>query len=186
MGDKKDKEKGDIAISIKYCCALGRCVVAKELRACSACSETNYCCREHQVEHFKEGGHKLICPGSKKKILSFNECMEKASEAFREKQWSVALQHYSAMLELTERSLGILHFQCANVLAVMVTCYKSQGKFEAASQCLNRVIVIREMYNDGSPERNRELYETMGLLGDIYLQMVLDCYCKPYTFFIII
>ena len=140
-------EQGNI--SIKHCCALGRCVVTKNLRACSACSETLYCSREHQVEHFKEGGHKLICPGSKKKILAFAECFEKATESFKQAQWPVALQHYSAMLELTERIKGILDLQCANLLAVMITCYKQMGKWQEASECSNRVILIREMYNDG-------------------------------------
>lgn len=69
----------NIDTTLKNYCALARCHVTKDLKACSACSEVVYCCKDHQVEHFKEGGHKLVCPGRQKAPpLTFQECAAKA------------------------------------------------------------------------------------------------------------
>lgn len=152
--------------------------MTQNLKACSACSEVLYCCKEHQVEHFKEGGHKLVCPGkakdpSKKPPLSFATCNEKAQKYYTEENWEAALPYYSAMLELTARPLGLFHFQVANCLQLIGNCYRNLKKFDEASQIFQRMIVIREVNNDGSEEKSKELFNCMGSLAELYMEMVL-------------
>ncbi|KAJ1401817.1 hypothetical protein B484DRAFT_457893 [Ochromonadaceae sp. CCMP2298] len=158
-------------MSLKQCCALGRCAVTAELKACAACSEVVYCCREHQVEHFQHGGHKMICPGRKKAPpLSFKDCAEKAQRYHGSKAWLVALSYYSTMLELTERTLGLFHPQVGNVLQVMATCYKMLDKFEEAAQCLQRVIIVLELEGNGTDlAKSRDAFNTMGQMAELYL-----------------
>eukprot|EP01038_Epipyxis_sp_PR26KG_P006404 gene6404-8815_t len=157
-------------MSLKQCCALGKCVETKNLKACSACSETFYCSREHQTEHFKEG-HKMICPGKTKGTpLTFNECAAKATKYYTQQMWLAALPYYSAMLELSERSLGLFHPQVGSLLEVIANCYKNLERWVDAIGCLQRVIVIRELTNDESIEQNKALFSTMGLLSELYLQ----------------
>ena len=116
-------------------CGLPRCMVSQHLKKaslsmCSACKEVAYCCKEHQVEHFKEGGHKIICKGSKDKSpLTFNECYEKASKFHQTGQYRSAVTFYAAMLELTEKTLGIFHPQVQKLLEQLIFCYKQLGKF---------------------------------------------------------
>jgi len=158
-------------VTLKQCCALGRCIATTELKACAACSETLYCSREHQVEHFKEGGHKMICPGrTKGPPLTFQQCAERANHYHTEKMWVAALPYYGAMLELTERVLGLFHFQAGNVLEVMATCYRMTGRIEHAIQCLQRVCIVKDLHNDGSVAKNKEAFSVMGLLSELYVQ----------------
>lgn len=164
-------------MSLKQCCALGRCVATQDLKACSACSEVLYCCRDHQVEHFKQGGHKMVCPGRKTGLpLTFNECAQKANEYHTRKMWVACLPYYSAMLELTERSVGLFHDQVARILEAMATCYKMMSKFEEAAQCLQRALVIREIDAAGitsDPARrmvaDKVVFTVMGILSELYV-----------------
>lgn len=147
--------------------------MTKDLKACASCCEVFYCCRDHQVEHFKEGGHKLICPGKVTKApLTFAECAKKAEHYHSENMWLAALPYYSAMLELSARTLGIFHFQIANCLQVMATCYKKLNRLEHAAQIFQRMLVIREVNNDGSEEKNKELFTSMSCLAELYSEMV--------------
>lgn len=156
--------------SLLKCCALGRCMVLKDLKKCGSCGLVAYCCKEHQVEHFKDGGHKMICPGREgKEPLTFKNCMEKAAKFYSQEMWVAALPYYSAMLELTERQVGTLHMQNAGLLEVMSKCYRHQNKFSEAVQCLQRSIIIRDMHNDGSPEKNVASISTLGLLAEYYI-----------------
>lgn len=152
------------------CCALGRCLVRKDLKKCGNCGLVSYCCKDHQIEHFKEGGHKMICPGRDgKEPLKFTDCMDKATRFYTEEMWVAALPYYSAMLELTERQVGTLHMQNAGLLEVMSKCYRHQNKFPEAVQCLQRSMVILDLHNDGSLERNIASISNLGLLADYYM-----------------
>lgn len=154
------------------CCALARCAEneKEKLKACSACNQVVYCCKEHQTEHYKEGGHKLVCAGRKDKALSFQDCLERAQRSHNEKMWMSALMFYGGMLELTERAVGLFHPQVAKILDAMATCYKMKGKYEEAGQCLQRVLVIRELMNQqGTAEGNRAVFNTMGQVAEMYM-----------------
>ena len=35
-------------------CALPRCINTENLKLCGACGNVWYCCKEHQVEHYKK------------------------------------------------------------------------------------------------------------------------------------
>jgi tetratricopeptide (TPR) repeat protein len=158
-------------MSLKQCCALGRCAATTDLKACAACAEVVYCCREHQVEHFQHGGHKMICPGRKKgDPLSFKDCADKATRYHESKTWLVALSYYSAILELTERTLGLFHPQVGNILQAMTTCYKMLEKFEEAAQCLQRVIIVTEIEGGGTDlAKSRDAFNVMGQMAELYL-----------------
>jgi len=152
------------------CCALGRCLVRKDLKKCGNCGLVAYCCKEHQVEHYKDGGHKMICPGREaKEPLSFRDCMDKATRFYTQEMYTAALPYYSAMLELTERQVGTLHLQNAGLLEVMSKCYRHQNKFPDAVQCLQRSMIILDLHNDGSHERNVASITNLGLLADYYM-----------------
>ena len=133
------------------CCALAKCINRKgqagiELKACGACTIPHYCCKEHQVEHFKNGGHKYICKGRKTGApLTFTECNEKASSHFNKREYNEAVVYYSAMIELTERTLGVFHLQIANLLDVIVRCYQLTQQYDDAVACLNRMLIIYEL-----------------------------------------
>ena len=91
-------------MSLSQKCALGRCAITKNLKACSACNKVFYCSKEHQVEHFKECGHKLVCEGKKSdKQNSFKDLAEKAQKYHTQQMWLASLPYYGAMLELTEK-----------------------------------------------------------------------------------
>jgi tetratricopeptide (TPR) repeat protein len=75
------------------------------------------------------------------------------------------------MLELTMRSLGLFHFQVGNLLSVMSTCYRNIDRFESADACLQQMIVVKEFLNDGSAEKNKELFTSMGILAELYMEM---------------
>jgi hypothetical protein len=115
------------------------------------------------VQHFKEGGHKLVCAGrskedGKKGPLTFAECTEKATRYQTDKMWASSLPYYCAMLELTERQVNTLHFQVGNILWPISVCYRNLDRVEEASSCLQRALVIKEIHNDGSEEKNKELF----------------------------
>ncbi len=147
-------------LGIKKMCALPTCSKADGLKACSACNEVRYCCREHQVEHFKEGGHKFICPGRVKgekgqPPLNFEACNAKAASYYKQQMWLAALPYYSGMLELTQRAVGLFHPQVGKLLHVVGGLYKLMGKLEKSSICQQKVIVIMELFNDGSEETSK-------------------------------
>lgn len=157
-------------MSLKQCCALGRCVVTKGLKACSACSEVVYCCKDHQVEHFKEGGHKMVCPGrAKGPPLSFKECNDRAQKYYADKMWLASMPYFGAMLELTERQVGLFHPQVANIMEAMSYSYKMLQKYEQSIQCLQRVVLLRDMEQDESPDKTKKVFNTMGQLAELYL-----------------
>ena len=164
--EKKDKKDSvsDGNVGIAKMCALATCNKAQGLKACSACNIVQYCCREHQVEHFKEGGHKFICPGRIKgekgqEPLNFDTCSQKATSYYSQKMWLAALPYYSAMLELSQRSVGLFHPQCGKLLHVIAGLYKLMGKLDKSAHCLQVVILIMEMFNDGSKETSKGVYE---------------------------
>ena len=151
---------------IKAFCGLARCSITTNLQDCSACKEIRYCGKEHQTEHFKEG-HKLVCQGRAKGApLKFQECVDKASSYFERKMWVAALPYYAAILELTERGLGVFHPQTMLALEGMCTCYGKQEKFNEQSECLTRIITTKELYNDSSLECSKDLYNLMGRLAE--------------------
>jgi tetratricopeptide (TPR) repeat protein len=73
------------------------------------------------------------------------------------------------MLELTERTCGLLHPQISRVLEIMATCYKQLDKYPEAIQCIQRSLVISEIHNDGSPEGNTALFNITGRLAEMYI-----------------
>lgn len=73
------------------------------------------------------------------------------------------------MLELTERALGILHPQIARLLEAMATCYKQIDKFDEASECLQRALLIKEVNNDQTPETSLELFNLTGRLAEYFV-----------------
>ena len=186
-GEREDTEKE--TESIKKC-ALATCMQHKDLKACSACNEVVYCCREHQVEHFKEGGHRFICPGRTKgergkPPLAFAECNEKAGNYYSQRMWLAALPYYSAMLELTERTLSGIHPQVGNLLHVIANCFKELGKVDKAILCLQRMIVIREINNDGSEEKNKGYHQNFCIfhpLNQSFHSIFTPCTSNLYIF----
>lgn len=120
----------------------------------------------------------MICPGKKGgNILTFKECAEKAQKYHTDKMWTATLPYYGAMLELTERSLGLFHPQVANVLSAMHTCYSMMKKYEQSIQCMQRVLLIREFQAATDPEKPEEkpdpgalkaVFSCMGQLAELY------------------
>eukprot|EP01031_Cornospumella_fuschlensis_P027837 gene27837-33618_t len=158
-------------MSLKHHCALGRCAVADAglLKACSACSEVLYCCKDHQIEHFHEGGHKLICAGKKKgSPLPLNECMSRVVILVNDENWAEALPYYGALLEFAERNMGSNHSHTVNILSTMVMCYKKLGRFVEAGECLHRILAIHEQTNCEN-QNNSLIFQTMGQLGEAYM-----------------
>lgn len=150
-------------------CALGWCANAdaSKLKACSACSEVFYCCKEHQVEHYREGGHKLICPGRKKgSPLPLNECMSRVVTLVSKEEWSEALPYYGALLEFSEKNMGSNHSHTVNILNTMVMCYKQLKRYSEVEQCLRRILSIHEQTNDEHQGNANLIFQTMGQLGE--------------------
>jgi tetratricopeptide (TPR) repeat protein len=58
--------------------------------------------------------------------------------------------------------------QVARLLEVLTRCYKIAQKYDEASQCLQRVIVIKELLNNGTPEASIELFNLTGQLAEVY------------------
>lgn len=177
-------------------CALPRCNISKgqqgiEIKACGACTIPHYCCRDHQIEHYKYGGHKHICKGMKiGQPLTFNECNTKASAYYTNEEYKNAIIYYSAMIELTERTLGIYHVQIAKLLDVIVTCLKQIKQYDDAVVCLQRMLVIYEVDQAanttfdtsimadnntmlealGGVKMSKESFNTLGRLADTYFE----------------
>lgn len=182
-------EKGVGIGHITMMCALGKCIMSEspdvKLRSCSACKQVKYCCKEHQVEHFKEGGHQKVCIGRKVKAGESDEPMdfkywEGKAAAAREvaamggsgaaQAWKDALRAYSCMLELTEKASDTLHRQCADLLDQMATCYKAAKRFEDATSCYSRIIIIRDFNNPSNDlELTKQSFRTMGKLAEAYM-----------------
>jgi hypothetical protein len=90
--------------------------------------------------------------------------------------WVAALPYFSCLLEFTERSLGLFHPQVSGVLEVMHTCYKKMHRYEEAIQCLQRVLILKEMFvaveaeqSQASRESSRAVFTTMGQLAELYM-----------------
>ena len=182
------RQEADALLDLKKKCALFTCNNIKDLKACSACNEVFYCCREHQVEHFKEGGHKFVCPGRirgerGKPPLTFAECNEKAGNYYSQRMWLAALPYYAAMLELTERTLNVFHPQVGNLLHVIMECYKGHSKIDKAILCLQRMILIREVNNDGSSEKNKGTNELKFETHFAYANRGVNDHCSQYRSF---
>jgi hypothetical protein len=45
------------------------------LRVCGACKHARYCCKEHQVLHWKQGGHKAECAGNARLHKCFKDIL---------------------------------------------------------------------------------------------------------------
>jgi tetratricopeptide (TPR) repeat protein len=101
--------------------------------------------------------------------LTFPQVAERAHKYHTQKLYLAALPYYSAMLELTERPLGLFHFQVGNILEAMSTCYEHTGAKEKAISCLQRVILIKEVHNDGSSDKSKESFFIMGRLAELYM-----------------
>lgn len=149
------------------CCGTGLCFTTTDLKRCSNCNEIAYCNKEHQSEHFKDGGHKMICKGREKGPLTFQACVEKATKHYNSQMYKAALPYYGAMLELTSKHAGQFHSQNAGILDIMATCYCKLEKYDYALHCLQRCVVIREMENDGSPEKNIASVSLLGRMSEI-------------------
>ncbi|RYG68230.1 tetratricopeptide repeat protein [archaeon] len=159
-------------MSLKDHCALGRCAEAdaSKLKACSACSEVWYCCKEHQVEHYHEGGHKLICVGRKKgSPVPLNECMSRVVTLVNQEKWSEALPYYGALLEFAEKNMGSNHSHTVNILNTMVMCYKRLKRYEEVEQCLQRTLGIHEQSSDEHQQKSHLIFQTTGQLGEAYM-----------------
>lgn len=140
-----------------------------KLQDCAACKEISYCGRDHQTEHFKEG-HKLICKGRTKGApLKFQECVEKATSYFEREMWVAALPYYAAILELTERSVGLFHGQCVLALDGMATCYLKMEKFDHHQECIQRIVLTKDMYHDGSVAYSKDMYNLTGRLAEAHI-----------------
>lgn len=191
-----DIVKKSFSSKMEDCCALPKCVLRKgqnsiELKACGACTIPYYCCKEHQVEHFKNGGHKYVCKGRKSgNPLTFQECSDKAISHHNNKEYKDALTYYSAMIELTERSVGVFHPQIANLLSAMVQCLKLSGQYDEAIALLQRMLVVYE-YDQAATETvdvsvlsdknamlqvlketkiNKQAFATLGRLAETYME----------------
>ena len=118
-------------------CALGKCITSEspqqKLQFCAACKEVKYCCRDHQIEHFKEGGHKLVCKGRKNAANTsavFKDFDKKAKDAIAVMDWKNALIGYSAMLELTEKGRDIVsNVICEGDSFGVCLCDKTQPSY---------------------------------------------------------
>ena len=74
------------------------------------------------------------------------------------------------MLELTEKTLDILHPQCANILDEMAKTYKKQANFQAAIMVYQRILVVRDFNNPtNDAAMNKESYRNMGQLAETYM-----------------
>lgn len=114
----------------------------------------------------------MICPGRVKDApLTFAQVLEKAQKFHQQKMYVAAIPYYSAMLELTERPLGIFHFQCGNILEALSLCYEQSGHLDKAVLVLQRAILIKESVSDGSIEKTKEVFFSMGRLAEMYMVM---------------
>jgi len=173
---KKEEEEVSqhalLRVDIKACCGLPWCTNKKELQVCSACGFLAYCSRNHQVEHYKEGGHKLICTGTKREggPMVFAECEKEATRLYGEQKWAEAIPYFSAMLELTERALGKMEFSVVPIIDSMSACYQKAGKLDKAAHLLQRLIIVFEIYQRDNIEDSRTSFTYMGRLAEIYIR----------------
>lgn len=160
-------------LDIKACCGLPWCTNKKDLQVCSACGFIAYCSRPHQVEHFKEGGHKLICTGTKREggPMTFGQCKDEATRLFSEQKWDASLPFFGAMLELTERTLGKMEFSIVPILDSLSACYQKMGKLDKAAHLLQRLIILFEIYQRDNLEDSRTSFTYMGRLAEIYIRI---------------
>lgn len=153
-------------------CGLGRCIAMTNLKACSGCNMVFYCCKDHQVEHFKKEGHKIVCKGRKEgQAPAFNELAASAQKYMKSKSFRMALMNFGAMLELTEQALdNTYHPQCANILDQMAICYKELSEIPNAINAYSRVLMIRDFNNESNdPVKCAEAYRTMGQWAECFL-----------------
>jgi len=155
-------------------CGLGRCIGFTNLKACSACNVVFYCSREHQTEHWKAEGHKIVCKGRKEgKAPSFDELAATAQRFAKTGAWRLALMNFGAMLELTEQQLdNTYHPQCALILEQMATCYKGLDQYANAIHTYTRVLLIRDFNNEtNDAAKCADAYRVMGMWAECFLQL---------------
>jgi len=160
-------------------CGLGRCIAWQSpdgtpLKACSACNLVYYCCKEHQVEHFKKEGHKIVCRGRKEgKPPTFNELAEAAQKYTGSKSHRLALMNWGGMLELTEQTLdNTFHPQCSQILEQMALCYKALDEVPSAVGAYSRSLLIRDFNNDNNdPQKCREAFTVMGQWAECFITL---------------
>lgn len=101
----------------------------------------------------------------------FSDVAAKAEKFRQQNMFIAALPYYSAMLELTERTLGLFHFQVGNILEAMCTCYEQANSLDKAATLLQRVIIIKEICSDGTLETSKEAFFIMGHLAELYMTL---------------
>lgn len=153
-------------------CGLGRCINFQNLKACSACKVVHYCCKEHQIEHYKKEGHKIVCKGrTEGEAPSFNTLAAAAEKYHKSGSFRMALLNYGSMLELTEQTLdNVVHPQCAGVLEKIAECYKKLGEWDHAIAAYSRVLMILDFNNDNNdPAKNAHAFKVMGQWAECWL-----------------
>ena len=171
---------------IMGCCALPGCMISAapnvKLQKCGACSEVSYCSREHQVEHFKSGGHKHLCKGRKDPSTSTDFAVfdKRAQDAMKKRDWKKAIMALGCMLELTEKHKDIFHPQNAKILGQMASIYQQMDEidkdgvptkdYKRAIMCLQRMVIVQDFNNpNNKPELTEESFKTMGKLAQCYV-----------------
>ena len=160
-------------------CGLGRCIAWQSpdgtpLKACSACNTVFYCCKDHQVEHYKKEGHKIVCRGRKEgKPPTFNEMAEAAQKYTGSKSHRLALMNWGGMLELTEQTLdNTFHPQCSQILEQMAMCYKALDEVPSAVGAYSRSLLIRDFNNDNNdPQKCKEAFTVMGQWAECFITL---------------
>ena len=167
-------------------CGLGRCINFQNLKACSACKIVQYCCKEHQVEHFKKEGHKIVCKGRTEGEAPSFSALDAAARKYHEAgSFRVALINYGSLLELTEQTLdNVFHPQCAGVLEKMADCYKKLGEWGHAVAAYSRVLMILDFNNDNNDAvKNAGAFKVLGQWAECFLatgsyELALDAFKK--------
>jgi tetratricopeptide (TPR) repeat protein len=146
-----------------------------DLKGCSACNAVYYCCKDHQLEHWKGEGHKMVCKGRKEgKAPSFDELAAAAQKYLAMKSWRLALMNFGAMLELTEQQMdNTYHPQCANILERIAMCYKNlEGGYPKAIHAYTRVLLIRDFNNhDNDPAKCADAFRVMGQWAECFVHL---------------
>lgn len=155
-------------------CCLPECMVSRapkmKLQKCGACKEVAYCCKEHQVLHFKS--HKHLCKGRKDQTsdISFGVFERRAIDAEKKGDWKGALTAYGCMLELTEKGIDVFHTQCSNILDRMAKIRKKVNDLDTAICMYQRMIIIKDFNNpNNTDELNEDAFKTMGQLAEAYV-----------------
>ena len=155
-------------------CGLGRCIAFMNLKACSACKLVQYCCKEHQVEHYKKEGHKIVCKGRLEGTAPNFDTLSSAARKYQSSgSYRMALLNYGSMLELTEQTLdNVFHSQCAKLLEQMADCYKRLNEPKCAVEAYSRMLMILDFNNDNNdPAKNAAAFKVMGQWAECWILM---------------